>query len=133
MTKAGFMEVLANHGFKPINEDGCIMIITPNKEDHAKMEAIAKKCGYAGCGSYGWRKPKGVQSENNDSVKKVITEPIYSEEEKDRLMKKAIESDVYQLTFVEYIQNEEWYDDTKKVLKEYKKFLDDPEHYGVVY
>ena len=54
--KYSFMDVLKVNGFSPIDEDGCVMIITPNKEDKNKMQSLAEKCGYAGRGSYGWRK-----------------------------------------------------------------------------
>lgn len=52
------MNLLSARGFTPINENGCIMIVTDNKDDSSMMEAIAKECGYAGRGSYGWRKKK---------------------------------------------------------------------------
>lgn len=71
MDKAEFMDVLFENGFKPINENGCIMIVTPNKDDHELMVALAEKCGYVGRGSYGWRhtrKEKEIKEDQNYDV-----------------------------------------------------------------
>lgn len=74
MDKQGFMQVLSNNGFEPINEGGCIMIVTPDKGDQSKMETLAKACGYAGKGSYGWRRSRNTKTENA---------ALYSTEESD--------------------------------------------------
>lgn len=130
--KYSFMEVLKEHGFSPVDEDGCVMIITPNKEDKNKMQTLAEKCGYAGRGSYGWRKTRGAKPEDrpiSQAQEPKTSEPVYSEEEKKVAMQRAKDFDMFELNFLETIQNEEWYDDTKRVLKEYVKFLDDPDEY----
>ena len=133
MDKYSFMEVLSKHGFSPVDEDGCVMIITPNKDDSSKLYSIAESCGYDGKGSYGWRKSKSAKTEEKPNVVGDPTEPeeepVYSEEEKRVAMQRARDLDKFDMNFLETIQNEEWYDDTKRVLKEYAKFLDDPDEY----
>ena len=131
--KYSFMEVLKEQGFSPVDEDGCVMIITPNKDDSSRLYSIAESCGYDGKGSYGWRKTKDSKAESKQIEKASTvletTEPVYSEEEKRVAMQRARDLDKFDMNFLETIQNEEWYDDTKRVLKEYAKFLDDPDEY----
>lgn len=128
--KYSFMAALSSHGYNPIDEGGCIMIVTPDKSDLDKMQEIAEKGGFAGNGSYGWRK---IKSEKTDAkgVKQESkgVEPVYSEEEKKVALQRARDLDRFDMNFLETIQNEEWYDDTKRVLKEYAVFLDDPDEY----
>lgn len=73
--KCSFMAALSSHGYNPIDEGGCIMIVTPDKSDLDKMQEIAEKGGFAGNGSYGWRKVK--------SEKTAIKQANTSEDESD--------------------------------------------------
>lgn len=123
VSKERFMAVLENNNFKPFNEDGVIMIMTDAKSDLNLVEQLADKIGFTG--SYGWR----LRSKKAAATKTIVKEPIYTEEEKKEELRKAKEQDLFNLDFLEAIQNADWYDDNKKVLKEYSRFLDDPDAY----
>lgn len=53
MSKPEFLECLETNGFKPVIEDGVVMVVTDKIEDYDKICELAKKEGYDG--SYGWR------------------------------------------------------------------------------
>lgn len=64
MTKPAFMECLERAGMKPFMEDGCVMIISKNKEDLKKMEELAIKNGFES--SYGWKKERKPDEKKGD-------------------------------------------------------------------
>lgn len=53
MTKYEFVEELRRRGYEAENENGCVMVIGPDRETIRSMEQIAAEVGYQG--SYGWR------------------------------------------------------------------------------
>lgn len=54
MGKEDFMTLLADKGYKVVNEDGCIMVIHPEKRTLEEITWIAREAGYMG--GMGWRK-----------------------------------------------------------------------------
>lgn len=53
MTKAEFVEYLKGKGFKALEDEGCVLIVTENKEDLDTMDELATETGYIG--NRGWR------------------------------------------------------------------------------
>ena len=53
-----------------------------------------------------------------------------SDNSKKAKMDDARNNDRYEMPFLEYIQNEDWYNDNDRVLNEYSKYLDDREAYA---
>lgn len=53
MGKVEFVKCLEAEGYKPVIENGVVMIVTVNQDDYNKMRELAKKEGFKG--SFGWR------------------------------------------------------------------------------
>lgn len=54
MGKEDFMALLAGRGYKVVNDNGCIMVIHPDKRTLEEITWIAREAGYMG--GMGWRK-----------------------------------------------------------------------------
>lgn len=53
MTKKEFAEYLRTKGFNALVDDGCVMIVTENKDDLDRIDELAKETGFIG--TRGWR------------------------------------------------------------------------------
>ena len=53
MTKDDFAERLRKSGYKAANEEGCVMVESPDKGTWKRITRMAKELGYDM--SYGWR------------------------------------------------------------------------------
>lgn len=62
MTKTEFVECLRANGFNALVDDGCVLIVTDNKDDLDQMDELAKKKGFIG--TRGWRNTKREPSSN---------------------------------------------------------------------
>lgn len=53
MTKAEFVNYLKDKGFDAFEDEGCVLIVTEDKEDLDKLDELVKETGYIG--TRGWR------------------------------------------------------------------------------
>lgn len=53
MTKAEFVEYLKGKGYEALEDEGCVLIVTEDKDDLDKLDEFVKETGFIG--NRGWR------------------------------------------------------------------------------